>query len=419
MAKQLMMRLSRLSGVLGRSPAFRIFWSARLISLFGDAIAAVALVLYVAQSTSTGVRPSVAVELVLLAQGVPRFLGPFAGTLADRINQRSLMVICDLGQAALFTGIAVLLPPFPVLLVLVLVANMLTTLFTPAGRGALPALVSADDLTSANALLDAGFNLSFTLGPALGGFIIAFINIRGALLIDMLTFVLSAALLLRLPSLLLQSSPSEESDEPFLHATKTGFAYLVRHTVARAVVLSMFLVVLFVSVDNVALVFLAQRSLGLGDTGYGLLVSIYGVGLILASFIILRWKARLPSIPLFLIGILLDGIGTLLTGLAPFFLIALLTQCLAGVGNGFANVGNSTLIQQTVPRSMLGRVFGILSSSTYIAYSIAYAVGGPLLIVLSPRTVFVLAGSACIAVFLLIWIMLSRSTISDVAPPSS
>jgi MFS family permease len=346
-------------------------------------------------------------------------VGPFAGTLADRINQRSLMVMCDLGQAALFAGIAFLLPPFPVLLALVLVTSMLTTFFTPAGRGALPALVSADDLTSANALLDAGFNLSFALGPALGGFILAFINIRGALIIDLLTFVLSAALLLRLPSLLLQSSPSEEADESFLHATKTGFAYLVRHAVARAVVLSMFLIVLFVSVDNVALVFLAQRSLGLGDTGYGLLVSLYGVGLILASFLILRWKARLPSVTLFLVGILLDGIGTLLTGFAPFLLIALLTQCLAGVGNGFANVGNSTLLQQTVPRSMLGRVFGILSSSTYIAYSIAYVVGGPLLTMLSPRAVFVLAGGACIAVFLLIWMMLSRSTLSEASPPSS
>lgn len=181
----------------------------------------------------------------------------------------------------------------------------------------------------------------------------------------------------------------------------------------------MFLVILFLSVDNVALVFLAQRSLGTGDTGYGLLVSLYGVGLTLASVLILRKSERVTSRSLFLLGILLDGIGTLLTGCAPFLLLALLTWCLAGVGNGLANVGNSTLLQQNVPRSLLGRVFGILSSSAYVAYSLAYAVGGPLLTVLSPRTVFVLAGGACVAVSLLVWVMLSRSTLSETSPPLS
>lgn len=84
-------------GVFGRAPDYRVFWSARTVSLCGDAIANVALVLLVAQSTARGVSASVAVGLLLLVQVVPRFLGPFAGTLADRVDQRRLMAWCDGG----------------------------------------------------------------------------------------------------------------------------------------------------------------------------------------------------------------------------------------------------------------------------------------------------------------------------------
>src|SRR5260370_37090570 len=89
-------------GVYGRAPAYAVLWSARTVSLFGDAIANVSLVLSVAQSSTTGISASVAVGLLLLVQVVPRFLGPFAGTLADRVDQRRLMIWCDSGQALLF-----------------------------------------------------------------------------------------------------------------------------------------------------------------------------------------------------------------------------------------------------------------------------------------------------------------------------
>src|SRR5215472_977113 len=93
-------------GLLGRAPSYTVFWSARTVSLFGDAIANVALVLFVAQHPTRGISSSVAVGLLLLAQVVPRFLGPFAGTLADRVDQRRLMIWCDGGQALLFGVIA-------------------------------------------------------------------------------------------------------------------------------------------------------------------------------------------------------------------------------------------------------------------------------------------------------------------------
>jgi MFS family permease len=111
------------------------------------------------------------------------------------------MILCDLGQAVLIACVALFLPPFPVLVALVAGASVLSTLFFPAGRSAVPALVPDEDLTPANALLGSAANLSFALGPAAGALLFAIIGARGALALDALTFLVSAALLSRLPTL--------------------------------------------------------------------------------------------------------------------------------------------------------------------------------------------------------------------------
>jgi Na+/proline symporter len=119
------------------SPAFRSLWIARTISHVGDGIALLALVLLVQRTRGTGV----AVGTLLLASSLPRFLGPLAGVLVDRVEQRGLMIACDLGQVVVFSAVAWFSPPFPILLGLVSVSALLDTLFAPAGRSAVPALV--------------------------------------------------------------------------------------------------------------------------------------------------------------------------------------------------------------------------------------------------------------------------------------
>src|ERR687893_732946 len=200
--------------LLLRNPSFGYFWVARLVSYLGSAVTVAALVLYVYESEGSGV----AVGLLLLAETLPRLLGPFAGTLADRAEGRRFMIFCDLGQAALIGSIALLLPPFPVLVALVAGASVLSTLFFPAGRSAVPALVPDEDLTPANALLGSAANLSFALGPAAGALLFAGIGLS------------------------------------------LGVVFLGRDAAAR--------------------VFLAREALGAGETGYGLLAPARGVGMI-------------------------------------------------------------------------------------------------------------------------------------------
>jgi MFS family permease len=388
-------------GLLRHNRTFRSFWAARAVSQTGDGMALIALLLYVEETQEKGV----AVAVFLLAETIPRLLGPLAGAVADRVDQRWLMLACDFGRAALYSAIAATLPPFPVLLVLVATASSLDTLFAPAGRSSVPALVARDDLMQANAWLGTAMNLQLAVGPAAGGLLTDLIGVRGTLAANALTFLISAAFLARLPGL--PPSPEGEASQGLLRHARAGLAYARTHAIARAVVLSTFLVVSFAALDNVALVFLARNTLDAGAAGFGVLASAFGVGMLIFSLLLTSPRVRLAPAFVFLLGAFLSGSGTLLTGLAPTLALAVVVQALAGTGNAATVVGSDTLIQQTVPKPMLGRVFGLSGTAAFAGGGVAYAVGGILLDLTSARTVFLVAGGGVLGTALLARALLS------------
>jgi MFS family permease len=384
------------TNVLRRVPAFRRLWLARGISHIGDGAALVALVLYV---KGTG-RGGLSVGALLLAQALPRFLGPIAGSLADRVDRRRLMIGCDLGQAAVFTAIVAWRPPFVYVLVLVVATALLDTTFGPASSSAVPLLVAPPDLIQANAWMGTTLNLQVAVGPFLGGLLVSLLGVRAGLLANAASFVLSAAFLARLPAL----TTAVADQTTLLGETRAGLAYVWRSPLLRALVLSLFLGVAFAAVDNVALVFLTQNVLGAGAFGYGAVAAAFGVGM-LAGSIALSWRPpRRNPYPLLLWGWALVGAGTLFTGLAPAIGAAVGAQAIGGLGNGLQNIASDTLVQQNVPGHMLGRVFGLVSTAAFGGSALAYAGGGVLLEATSPRATFVIAacGVCAVLVFLIV-----------------
>lgn len=396
--------MSRL-GLLGQDTDYRYLWGARTLSVLGDTFTTVALVLYAAQLKNAGTL----VSLLLVAQTLPRILGPIAGAIADQVDHRRLMLGCELGQGVLIGTIALTIPPFPVVLGLVASAALLSTLFQPAGRSTVPVLVATEDVPAANALLSSGLNLALALGPALAGLFVGSIGIRGALLIDALTFLASAMLLARLQPLPPVGRPGEATSG-ILTATRVGLSYIAGHYIARSVAIGLFLVVIFGSLRGVALVFLAETTLHTGQTGYGFLSSAYGIGLVAGPLGLLRWSRRLAPAQSLLLGIGLMAIGPLVIGVIPSLIVALLFQVLTGVGNGLQNVSNDTLVQRSVPRSIMGRVFGAVYTCGYGASAITYGLGGTLLQIVSPQGMFIACGIGTIGAFITVSLILPRST---------
>ena len=378
---------SRTGGLtlLRRNPSFRVLWSARAISFLGDSLGLVALLVYVEDRTGA----AFAVALLLFAGDcLPGFFGPLAGAICDRFDLRTVMISCELVQAVLVVAMAVTLPPLPVLLVLVALRSITATIFQPASRSAVPALVEDRELETANSTLGAGTYGLEALGPLVAAALFTVLGIRGILLVDALTFVVSAVLLTRLPSL-----PSAGEHEPFARNVRDGLGYIWSTPVVRVIALGFFGIAAVNGVDDVAMVFLAKDELGAGDSAAAVLYAGVGIGLVVGYLVLGRLGHRMPMLGLLVAGFAISSAGNLLTGLAWAVGAALALQTIRGAGIAAIDVGLNTHLQRVVPTRLLGRVFGNLYGAVGVAAGLSYGLGGLLLELTDARVTFVTAGA--------------------------
>jgi len=380
------------SMLLRRNRRFRRLWLARVVSFLGDAMGLVALILYIAEETDSGT----AVALLLLAGDfTPTLLSPFIGVIADRLERRRLLIICELGQALAIGIIVIAEPPLAPLLALVALGSVLASLFQAAARSAVPDLVADEDLEHANALIGGGtFGLE-ALGPLLAAVLLPFMSPLGVLAIDGLTFLLSPLLLAGLPRM--PSAIGSGEHETISAGARTGIHYIWNHQILRPVAVGFVVGVAFSGMDDVALVFLGRDIFAAGDSGVSLLYAGSGIGLLLGFVLLVSRTTRFPPITIAIAGGAIASAGNLLTGLSPVIAAAFAMQLVRGVGLSLVEVGSTTLVQRTVPRHLLGRVFANLSGAIGVAAGFSYLVAGPLLNRFSPRTVLVIAGAGGVA----------------------
>lgn len=367
---------------------FRVFLSARAISFVGDGASATALLLYVQQRTENGLS----VGALVAAATLPRLVAPLAGTLADRTDQRLLMIRTDLGQAAAFLCIAVFLPPLPLLLALVAVASLLAGLGRPASSSLVPRLVGPDELLRANAWVGIALNLQIAFGPALGAGMFTALGVRGALVVNAATFLASALLLRRLTV-----SPADPLQaQSFIADFKEGIALVFRDRLLRTIVITLFLGVLFAAVDNVALVFLVRDELHASSLAYGIVATSFGIGMVALAVALTRVQAEQPF-ALYMGGLVVNGVGMVATGFATGTWMAGSMQGVAGAGNAAINVGGDTLIQRHAPPAMMGRAFGLVATAAVFGGGLAALIGGGLVVLVGARTTFVIGGLGILA----------------------
>jgi MFS family permease len=378
--------LSEALALLRDRPQFRALWAALALSYSGSGAAITALILYVQQTRGTGS----AVAALLIAETAPRLLGPLAGSLADRVDLRRMMIGADLGQMTFFALLA-LLPPFPALLALAALTATLQCAYGPARTAALPSLVDREDLLRANSLTGLASNLFVAVGPLLGGLVFAAAGASAVMLLNAVTFLGSALLTRKLPPLPPEEREEGEVREPFLASARTGLRYALANPLTRVVTLTIFFLFAFLSIDNVALVFLVRDTLDGGAAAYGIVSAVFGAGMLLGSLSVMRSSRHAPA-TLYLLALVLSSAGALLTGLAPVIALVALTQLVSGAGNGIEIVSSDTIFQQNVPRSMIGRLYGFSSSAVAIGSGVAMGLGGFLVDATSPRFAFVVAG---------------------------
>jgi MFS family permease len=364
--------------------AFGALAAARIVSLTGDSLSLVALMLLVADRAGDALAVAL---LLLVGDFAPSLLGPLTGAISDRFDLRRVMIVAELVQGALILVIALALPPLPVLLVLVALRAVAGQVFLPASRTAMPALVADRDLPAANALLGFGANGGEVLGPLLAAALVGVIGVRGVLLVDAASFALSAVLLLAVPAL--RPTPSQDG---LLGSARDGVRFIWSHRAVRAIALGFCAVVACNGVDDVALVFLAHDTFGAGDAAVALLLAAVGIGLLAGYALLSALGGRVPMAVLLVAGFAVSSAGNLLTGLTWAVAAAFTVQTVRGLGIAAMDVATNTLLPRLVPTEMLGRVFGNLYGAIGVAAALSYVGGSVLLDLTSAPVTLVVAG---------------------------
>jgi MFS family permease len=377
-----------------RNVRFLRLWIGQGASFVGDAVSMVALVVLVVQITGS----ASAVGGALVARLLPTIASPLAGVLADRVDRRVILVASDLARAVLILGL-VFARDLVTIYVLVFLMGLARAFFNPTVRAAFPSVVGGGDLTRANALISGTFSVSETAGPALGGLLVATVGVDAAFVLDAVTYLVSAALLSLTPLARLQSN---DEDAEFAEDLKAGFTYLAGARVPLAIVAGAFLTVLTINITIPAEVFLATETFEVGNAGYGLLVGLWGGGMVLGSAFVALLGGRVSLILLYLSSIFVSALALFATGISPTFVLALIALTIAGLANGIDDVTANTILQKQVPDVFLGRVFAVRFLSYGAGEALAFTAGGLVVDAVGQRSTYLYAGGATAMAGLLI-----------------
>lgn len=377
---------------------YTLLFSGQLISNIGDAFYWVALPWFM---LSSGGGPQ-ALGLALTFYGIPRvgslLLG---GPLSDRLQPRRAMLLSDIARVFLSGTLAILMlqgHPAPWLLYTVLaLMGFFAGLFTPAAWSITPYILSNDNLQAGNAITTSSQQVALFIGSALAGVIVSHFQPGIAVAIDALSFVVSAITLgamrarkERLP----QEQPSESKTSISPKQVPTTFWQLLRTSRYLQVLLVMTTFMNFGAgaALEVGLPVFVHDALRAGAGGYGLVLSAFSVGALLGALAAGAF-GKLPHRALVsLICFIVEAFAMTLVPFLSNVQTAACAMLIAGILNGLGNVLGVTVMQQALPRHLLGRVMGALALTNFGFYPLSVALGGILVAHYSPLFVFLLNG---------------------------
>lgn len=400
--------VGRQLALLTRVPSFRFLALANFGSGIGTWLAFVALTVDVWDRTESGVW----VAALLIADFLPVIaIGLLVGPLVDRLSRRGLMVASDLLRCLVFLAL-----PFadsPELIIgLAGIAGFATGFFRPAVYAGLPNLVEDRELPSANALVQSIEAMTTIVGPLVGGVLVALSGPDAAYWINAVTFLFSAALLVRIPGDLLQAARAATAGH--WRDLREGFALISGSRALLTVLLAWNVGMLGNAGVNVAEIKLAKESFDAGDFGFGLLVGSAGLGVALGSLSAGSWVETRRASRVYGAGLALMAVGIAAAAASPNVWLAAPAVAVSGGGNGIALVCNALFVQRGAPDRLRGRVFTVLMSSNYTVFLLGMLAAGPLTDEFGARWVW--GGAALIAaVAALVGFTLARGIDDQVA----
>lgn len=345
----------------GVSRDFAKLWAGQTISelcsrITREGLPLTALLTLHASAAQMGILSSIGSASVLM-------FGLAAGIAVDRLKKRPVMILTDLARAALLALI-----PFAahyhalsmtLLIAIAVAAGALTVLFDVAYQSYLPALVPPDDLVESNKRLSLSSSTAEMLGPALTGVLVQVITAPLAILVDAISFLVSAlsVFAIRKP----ETRPVRHQEVPIITEALHGFQFIWTHPALRALLLRSATAFLSMGLTMPLYLLSAIRIVHLSTSALGITIALGGAGSIVGAWLAPRLSARHGLGPTFFVTAVLIGCAQLLIpASAEFPRIGLWCLCIQQLAGDFVwtiYIVNETALRQLLaPEHVIGRV---------------------------------------------------------------
>ncbi len=385
------MRRRRLTDPL-RRPIFRRLATTYAVNELGDWMGIIALSVLVFDRTDSVLATA---GLFLGTRFLPALLAPILVARAERPPPRFALPVIYCGEAAAFGGLALLASHFSLAAVIAVatIDGALALTGRSLTRAVVASLLEADELRAGNALLNIAFTGGAAIGPGLAGLVVAGFGVQSALFLDAVSFYAIGWILLTAGPL-----PQAEPEQGRMRdRVRAGLAYIREKAVLRRLLVAQGAAfVFFAAVIPVEVVYVKQ-TLGASDSGYGLMLASWGLGMVLGSFVFAAVR-RAPLAVLLFFSTLAVGAGYLGLAAAPSLAVACVASVLGGTGNGVQWVAAISAVQELTVPGMQARVMSVLESIGAAMPGVGFAIGGVIAAVASPRATFLIAGLGVFAI---------------------
>jgi dTMP kinase len=367
---------------LWSSRPFRRMAMASGFASLGDWMGFLAIIALTADIMGPTRAAAFAVSGVMAARVVPSLLlAPVAGVFVDRWDRKQVLVIAHVGR-----GLIMALIPFTQELLALILATLflevLSSMFAPAKDAVFPTLVRREQLMSANQI-----NLVLTYGmlPLAGvayavlvettsrlatpGGFLAGRPIAVPIWFNALTFLIAAALI-RTITIRRVPIASDRAPQRVAAQFTEGLRFVAGHPIIRVFIIGVMLVAVSAGVVITTGEFFANL-LNAGASGFGVLVAAVGIGMVLGLLLASPLSRRLRPDWLFAPGLVVAGVGLVVTAFAVDLAAALVPAGVMGAGAGLVFIVGYTVLQQRADDRIRGRTFAAFNAGIRVSIFLA------------------------------------------------
>ena len=382
--------------MLFRNRNFVPLWFGQLVSYIGDQFTLIAALAVIGPLSGGN---ALATGLLAVSLAAPQILfGLIGGVLVDKQDRKWTMIVSDLARAlAMFSLLLVNHDPsrlwifYPAIFVI----GVAQTLFYPARASALPAIVRKRDLAGANALLEACFVVALIFGAGGAGILIERFGEDLAFAFNGVAYLFSALMifLMSIPRHRVVSGEGELSGLSRVWSElRDGLGYIWHTRSMRYIMGLSVMVAAGLGAVIILVLDYLNKTLNIGAGGFGAVIGILGVGIVIGGILIQRLSKYLPTNRLVALAMLLDGIAVGAFVLHPPFGLVLGFTALIGFSVIIARAVLGTLTQAIPPEEYRGRVQGAFNLIFSAPLTVAIGLAGLLLQLFSRKYSFGLAG---------------------------